>query len=124
MFSSSTHTRPQRPLTRRGIGGRLRRLVLIVTTVSCGLIVSAVPAFARPIPPIVTGADSVGVPAPASVGSHVARIRTTVRLVTVHGVPAWDVAWIAVGAALLAAAVAVLAYRALAARRSARLATA
>jgi hypothetical protein len=124
MFSTSTHTWPQRRLTRRGIGGRLRRLVLIVTTVTCGLIVSAVPAFARPLPPIVTGADSVGVPAPAGAGSHVARIGTTVRVVTVHGVPGWDVAWIAIGAALLAAAVAVLAYRALAARRSGRLATA
>jgi hypothetical protein len=124
MFSTSTHTWPQRRLTGRGIGGRLRRLVLIVTTVTCGLIVSAVPAFARPIPPIVTRADSVGVPAPVSVGSHVARIRTTVRVITVHGVPAWDVAWIAIGAAVLAAAVAVLAYRALATRRSARLATA
>lgn len=124
MFSTSTHTRPQRRLTARGTGARVRRLALTLTAVTCGLLVSAsVPAFARPVPPDFRGAVSAG-GAPTSAGVPVAHPRTAVRLVTVNGMPGWEVAWIAIGAAVFAAAVAVLAYRALAARRSAQLATA
>jgi hypothetical protein len=42
---------------------------------------------------------------------------TTVHVINTGGMPGWQIALIAIGAALLAAAVAVLAYRALATRR-------
>jgi hypothetical protein len=42
---------------------------------------------------------------------------TTVHVINTGGMPGWQIALIAAGAALLAAAVAVLAYRALATRR-------
>jgi hypothetical protein len=46
------------------------------------------------------------------------------RTVVIGGMPGWQIALIAAGAALLAAAVAVLAYRALATRRNAAIAAA
>lgn len=123
MFSTSAHTRPHRWLTARRAAARVRRLALILTTVTCGLLASAsVPAFARTIPPEVSDGP-IGGAAPASAGFPAAPARTTVRVVTA-GMPGWEVAWIAIGAAVFAAAVAILAYRALAARRPARLTTA
>jgi len=72
------------------------------------VVVGAAPAFAR-VPIIGTEfRPSVPVPAP---------VRTVTHTVVVGGMPSWQIALIAVGAALLAAALAVLADRALAARR-------
>jgi len=123
MFSTFTHTRPQRRLTARGTGARVRRLALTLTAVICGLLVSAsVPAFARDIPPEVS-AGPTGPAAPAG-GGVPAHPRTPVRLVTVNGLPGWEVACIAIGAAVFAAVVAIIAYRALASRRADQLTTA
>jgi hypothetical protein len=93
----------------RTTGTRVRRLAAVLAAVACGLVasVAAVPAaFARPIP---AGDQSGTAPVPAA----------TIRVIAVGGMPGWQITLIAVGAALLAAAAAVLLDRALAARRSA-----
>jgi hypothetical protein len=73
---------------------------LTVAVLACG----AVPAFARVEPD-----PGAGYVAPASVPAQV-------RTIVLGGTPGWQIVLIAVGAALLAAALAVLADRALAAR--------
>jgi len=69
----------------------------------------ATPAFAR-VPYYHPGAPAAPVPTPAPV-------RTVTHTLVLGGMPGWQIALIATGAALLAAALAVLADRALAARR-------
>ena len=106
---------PIRPRQARKAGARLRRLAAVLAAAACGLLASAavVPAaFARPIP------------IPGPVGQYepirVAPVSApTVRVVTAGGMAGWQIALIALGAALLAAATAVLLDRALAARRAA-----
>jgi hypothetical protein len=89
---------------------RLRRFAVALVAVTGTLLASAavVPAaFATELvrdPP--GGAGPAPVPAPA------------VRVVTVGGMPAWQITLIAVGAALVAAIAAVVLDRALAARQS------
>jgi hypothetical protein len=107
------------PLTAaRRRGARLRRLIGVLAAVTCGLLASAaiVPAaFAMVVPVGGGGGETNGVaPVPA----------TTVRVVTAGGMAGWQITLIALGAALLAAAAAVLLDRALAARRAAPATTA
>ena len=82
-----------------------RALAVLAGLTAAVLAVGAAPAFARLAPP-----DPAGYVAPASVPAPV-------RTIVVGGMPGWQIALIAVGAALLAAALAVLADRVLAARR-------
>ena len=87
-----------------------RRILAAVTTLAGAMLAlaTAPAAFARPLPPpdcCVTGADA------------------PVTVITTGGMPGWQIALIAVGAALAGAAMAVLLDRARAARK-ARAATA
>jgi len=82
-----------------------RALAVLAGLTAAVLALGAALAFARLEPP-----DSAGYVAPASVPAQV-------RTIVVGGMPGWQIALIAVGAALLAAALAVLADRVLAARR-------
>jgi len=88
---------------------RIRRSVIALAALAASLMVTfaATPAFARLEP-----ADPPGYVAPASVPAQV-------RTIVAGGMPGWQIALIAAGAALIAAALAVLADRALAARRRA-----
>ena len=102
------HTQP--PAARQA-GLRLRRLAGVLAAVTCGLLASAaaVPAaFALVLPPGGQGGTTVA-PVPA----------TTVRVITAGGMAGWQITLIALGAALLAAAAAVLLDRARAAHRTA-----
>ena len=103
-------TRPQTATRRAGM--RVRWLAAVVAAVT-GLLASAaaVPAaFAMPVPGP-GGQDATTGPAPVPAAA--------VRLVAAGGMPGWQITLIALGAALLAAAVAVLLDRALATRRAA-----
>jgi len=88
----------------------IRRIAAVLAGLAAALLALGVtPAFARVMPPEGGGsAPPAPVPAP---------VRTVTHTVVVSGIPGWQIALIAVGAALLAAALAVLADRALAARR-------
>ena len=84
----------------------IRRVLAVLAGLTAAVLaLGAAPAFARLQPP-----DPAGYVAPASVPAPV-------RTIVVGGMPGWQIALIAVGAALLAAALAVLADRVLAARR-------
>ena len=87
----------------------IRRSVIALAALAASLMVTfaATPAFARLQP-----ADPPGYVVPASVPVQV-------RTIVAGGMPGWQIALIAAGAALIAAALAVLADRALAARRRA-----
>jgi hypothetical protein len=83
----------------------IRRSLAVLGALICGLLASAavVPAaFARMLP---DGGPPYG-PAPAAPVPA-----TTVRVITVGGMAGWQIALIAIGAALLAATVAVLVAR-------------
>jgi hypothetical protein len=95
----------------RRAGARLRRLAGVLAAATCGLLASAatVPAaFAMPVPGPGGGTAPVA-PVPA----------TTIRVITTGGMAGWQITSIALGAALFAAAAAVLLYRALTARNAA-----
>lgn len=110
---------PTQPLPPREMHARLRRLAAVLAVVTCGVLASAavVPAaFAMVVPPPgggvvphVGGGTARPVPVPPA----------TVRVITAGGMAGWQITLIAVGAAVLAAAAAVLLDRALAARRAA-----
>jgi hypothetical protein len=90
---------------------RIRRIAAALAGLACclGLAVAAPAAFARTLPPFgVSGAATTPAPPPAQV-----------RTVVVGGMAGWQIALIAVGAALAAATIAVLLDRARA--RTARL---
>ena len=96
---------------------RLRRPAVALAAITCSVLVSAglIPAAWAstnmiPLPP--GGGPAPAVPAPA------------VRVVTTAGMAGWQITLIAVGAALVAAAAALLLDRARAARRAARATTA
>jgi drug/metabolite transporter (DMT)-like permease len=82
---------------------RIRRLAGLLAGLAGVLLASAPAAFAEPLPPPDCCASD------AATGS--------VTLITGGGMPGWQITLIAVGAALLAATVAVLLDRAWAARR-------
>ena len=92
----------------------LRRLAGVLAGLACtwlGLAAAAPAAFAGRVP--LPGAN--GLPGPGS-NKH-PPLPVQVHTVVIGGMPGWQIALIAVSAALLAAAVAVLAYRAWTARR-------
>jgi len=97
-------------------GGHLGRLVAVLAAVSCGLLasVAAVPAaFAMPVPP---PGGQYG-PAPVTPA-------TTTHVIITGGMAGWQIALIALGAALVAACAAVVLDRARSARRSPSVTTA
>ena len=117
MFTHLPHHGPHLQTAARQAAARLRRLTAILAAVTCGLLASAaiVPAAFATIPdPGGAGGDTPVAPTPATTGS----------VVTVGGMAGWQIALIALGAALVAATVAILLDRALAARRAASAATA
>jgi hypothetical protein len=83
---------------------------LAAALLACG----ATPAFARVMPPPGDAGYAPSAPVPAQIP---APVRTVTHTVVAGGMHGWQIALIAVGAALLAAALAVLADRALAAHR-------
>jgi hypothetical protein len=117
MAQSPAHTQVSRPGTRphtetRKAGARLGRLAAVLAAAICGLLASAAvspAAFARLLPP-------GGQYGPGPVRQVPA---TTVRVITTGGMAGWQITSIALGAALFAAAAAVLLYRALTARKAA-----
>lgn len=86
----------------------IRRFAAVMIGLAAAVL-GATPAFARLVPD-----PGAGYVAPASVPAQV-----QVRTVVAGGMPGWQIALIAVGAALLAAALAVLADRVLPGRRRA-----
>jgi hypothetical protein len=86
----------------------IRRFAAVMAGLAA-VVLGATPAFARLVPD-----PGAGYVAPVSVPAQV-----QVRTVVAGGMPGWQIALIAVGAALLAAALAVLADRVLAGRRQA-----
>ena len=98
------------PPSRRQFLGRLAAALAAIT---CSLLatVAVVPAaFARPVPP------PGGSYAPAPAGPVPA---TTIHVITTGGMAGWQITLIALGAALVAATVAVLVDRARVTRRAA-----
>ena len=92
-------------------GPRLGRLAAVLAAAICGLLASAVAAAAAVANPIPVG-DRGSLPiTPVPPG--------TVRVISTGGTAGWQVALIAIGAALAAAAIAVFLDRKLAARRAA-----
>jgi hypothetical protein len=91
----------------------IRRFVAVMAGLAAAVL-GATPAFARLVPD-----PGAGYVAPSTVPAQV-----QVRTVVAGGMPSWQIALIAVGTALLAAALAVLADRALAGRRRAAAAAA
>ena len=87
---------------------RIRRATAVLTGLALSVLgLAAAPAaFARVVP----AGGSDGVPAPAAVPA-------VTRVVVVGGMPGWQIALIAAGTALIAAALAVLADRARTAHR-------
>jgi len=105
---------------------RLRRIAVVQAGLAAGLVAFATPAFARlPHPSQLGVAVTPAAARPGAIPGTEFRpsaplpapVRTVTHTVVVGGMPIWQIALIAAGAALLAAALAVLADRALAARR-------
>ena len=86
----------------------IRRIAAVLASLA-GTVLVATPAFARLEPD-----PGAGYVAPASVPAQI-----QYRTIVAGGMPGWQIALIAVGTALLAATVAVLADRARSARRQA-----
>jgi hypothetical protein len=111
MFAHLPRQGPHPRTAARQAAARLRRLAAALAAIICAVLASAavVPAASAtiPIPP-----GGPAVPAPA------------VRLVTEGGMAGWQIALIALGAALVAATAAVLLDRARAARQAAPATTA
>ena len=110
MFTHHLRQGPHPRTPVRNAGARLSRAAATLAAVACGLLASAaaIPAaFASPIPVGDTGTTAT-TPVPA----------TTVRVITAGGMPGWQIAVIAVGAALVAAAATLLLNRTWAARRA------
>ena len=93
----------------------IRRLAVAVAGLAAALVAFATPAFAS-LPPEPGGPGSAPTPANAVPANPVPP--PVIHTVVVNGgMPGWQIALIAAGAALIAATVAVLAYRAWTARR-------
>jgi hypothetical protein len=116
MFAHPPRQAPHPPTAARKTGRRLRQLGAVLAAVTCGLLASAmvVPAAFAVVPGSGGSGTNPATPVPA----------TTVRVVTVGGMAGWQVTLIALGAALVAAAAAVLLDRARVARRTAQATTA
>jgi len=89
----------------------IRRSAAVLVGLAGAVLAFAAPAFAQTVP--IPG-DTFGTPAPVP-----AQVPVQVRTIVAGGMPGWQIALIAAGAALIAAALAILAYRVLAARRQA-----
>ena len=110
MTTPLPHHRPRPWMATRKAGARLGRLATVLAAVISGLMASAAAAtaaFAQPIP-VGDGGTTPTAPVPA-----------TVRVITAGGMAGWQITLIALGAALAAAAAAVLLDRKLAVRRGA-----
>jgi hypothetical protein len=110
------YRRPHPGMATRNAGARLAQLATVLAAVIAGLLASAAAAtaaFANPIP-VGDGGTTPVAPLPAA----------TIRVITAGGMAGWQVALIAVGAALAAAAAAVFLDRRLAGRRRATATTA
>jgi hypothetical protein len=84
----------------------IRRIAAVLATLAAALVaLGATPAFARV--PIYPGGAAPSAPAPVPAPVH-----TVTHTVVLGGMPGWQIALIAAGTALLAAALAVLADRA------------
>lgn len=112
MFTTRARQGTHPLLGARNATARLRRSVAVLAALIVGLLASAatVPAAFAMIPDPGGAAGSTGV-APVQAPA--------VRVVVTGGMAGWQITSIALGAALLAAATAVLLYRALAVRKAA-----
>ena len=111
MITQLSHQRSRHWVATRQAGARLGRLATVLAAVISGLLasVAVVPAaFARHGARSGDGGTVPVAPVPAA----------TVRVIGTGGMAGWQIALIAVGAALVAATAAVLADRKLASRRS------
>ena len=108
MITSLSHHRPRRPMATRRAGARLGRLAAVLAAVISGLLGSAAAAAAAEPIPVGNGTSPL-TPVPA----------TLVRVSSTGGLAVWQVALNAAGAALTAAAAAVLLDRKLGHRRAA-----
>jgi hypothetical protein len=100
---------------------RLRRIVVAVAAVICGVLASlAIIPAASAATILIPLPDPGGTAGPAGLTP----VPATVRIVTVGGMAGWQIALIALGAAVVAAAAAVVLDRVLAARRTASAPTA
>jgi hypothetical protein len=115
MFTTPARQRTALRMAVRDVGAHLRRLAAVLAAVISGLL-----AFAAGAP----AAMAMIVPGPGGSGGAAPVPVTTVRMAATGGMPGWQITLIALGAALLAAAAAVLIYRALSARTAASGATA
>jgi len=116
MITQLSHHQPRFTMATRKAGARPGRLATVLAAVIAGLLASvaaATAAFAQPIP-VGDGGTTPLAPGPAS----------TIRVISTGGMAGWQIALIAVGAALVAAAAAVLLDRKLAGRRGAPATTA
>jgi hypothetical protein len=102
------HPGTHRLTAARKAGARLARLTAVLAAITGSLLVTATAAFANPIP-VGDGGTTPVAPVPA----------TTVRVITPGGMAGWQIALIALAAALVAATAAVLVDRARTARRTA-----
>jgi hypothetical protein len=115
MTTQFCHHRSRPWAATRQAGARLGRLAAVLAAVIAGLLASAAAAaaaFANPVP--IGGDTSPITPVPP----------TAVRVISTGGMAGWQITLIAVGAALAAAAAAVLLDRKLAGRRGATATTA
>ncbi len=115
MSTQHSHHRRRHPMATWTAGPR--RLATVLAAVLSGLLASAAAAtaaFARPVPPSGGSYGPATGPVPA----------TIIHVIATGGMAGWQIALIAVGAALAAAAAAVLADRKLAGRRGATATTA
>ena len=112
---SHHRSRPWLPLATRKAGARLGQLATVLAAVIAGLLASAaaVPAAFAGTDPIPDPAGYIGDPYIGT--SPVAPVpATTVRVITTGGLAGWQITLIVLGAALAAAAAAVLLDRKLA----------
>ena len=115
MITQRSHQRPRPWMATRKADARLGRLATVLAAVISGLLASAAAAtaaFAQPIP-VGDGSTNPVAPVPAAI-----------RVITTGGMAGWQITLIALGAALVAAAAALLLDRKLAGRRGATAATA
>lgn len=125
MTTPRSHHRSRPWTATRKAGARLGRLATVLAAVIAGLLASAaaVPAAFAGTDPIPDPAGYIGDPYIGT--SPVAPVpATTVRVITTGGLAGWQIALIALGAALAAAAAAVLLDRKLASRHGATATTA
>lgn len=125
MTTPRSHHRSRPWTATQKAGARLGRLATVLAAVIAGLL-----AWAAAVPAAFAGTDPIPDPAgyigdPYIGTSPVAPVpATTVRVITTGGLAGWQIALIALGAALAAAAAAVLLDRKLASRHGATATTA